>query len=99
MYPTDNKVPYTVNLINNQVVHRDITIEELREKGDIVVISDDGLRATVKFTHGLTVAYCGVTLDKDGKIEDYIKREGISGSSKFIGKFSKITPVIEEKHE
>ena len=69
MYPTENKV-YVPTFPDTP---RDVTIEEAR-KGKIVAMSDDGTRATVQVTIGLTVCYCGVTLDSDGKICEFIPR-------------------------
>lgn len=91
MHATNNRI-YVPNV---DVKERDLTIEEVRELGKIVAVSDDGKRATVQVTvvtkgeysvmtqkhtwetikpvENVTVCYCGVTLDSDGKISEFIK--------------------------
>lgn len=68
MYPTHNKV-YNPTFLNEE---RDLTIEEVRANSKIVAVSDDNQRATVQVTIGSTVCYCGVTLDSEGKICEFI---------------------------
>lgn len=70
MHATNNKY-YT------QVEH-DVAIEEAR-KGRIVTISTDGKRATVEVKYGGNiggiVVYCGVHLDKEGKVTEFITKK------------------------
>lgn len=72
MYPTKNNV-YVPSFRHEP---RPITIEEVRQHGRIVALSDDETRATVEVTipGSLVVSYCGVTLNSDGTIEDFIPR-------------------------
>lgn len=69
MYPTTNKIfaPQTAN------EERDLTIEEVRQYGQVVALSEDGTKATVQVKIGLTVCYCGVIMDGD-LIKEFIPR-------------------------
>lgn len=70
MYPTNNKI-YVPSV---DVKERELTIEEVRQNGKVVALSDDGTRATVQVTVGLTVCYCGVIMADDGTIKEFIPR-------------------------
>lgn len=67
------------------------TIEEVREKGVIVYVSEDGSRATVQMTDGLTVSFCGVTLSPEGKILDFIRKS--------VNKYARVRPIKENVGE
>lgn len=73
MYPTNNKI-YVPNV---DLKERELTIEEVRQYGKVVALSDDGTRATVQVTIGLTVVYCGVIVVDDGTIKEFIPRPKI----------------------
>lgn len=72
MYPTEN----TVVVPEFGDKPRPITIEEVRKYGRIVALSDDNTRATVevKIPGSPVVLYCGVLLNEDCTIREFIPR-------------------------
>lgn len=50
------------------------TLEDLRERGQIVSVDPATRRATVQYTQGLVVSYHGVFLDENWQIERLMER-------------------------
>jgi hypothetical protein len=71
MFATSNNIYIPSDPVNDT---HPLTIEEVREHGKIVSLSEDETRATIQVTIDKAVCYCGVTLDKEGKIEGFIER-------------------------
>lgn len=69
MYPTTNEV-YVPSFTDEK---RKVTLDEAKT-GRIVAISDDNTRATVEVKIGTQIVYCGVLLNEDGTIKDFIPR-------------------------
>lgn len=72
MYPTENQV--VVPEFGNKP--RPITIDEVRQYGRVVTLSDDETRATVevKVPGSLVVSYCGCLMNSDGTVRSFIPR-------------------------
>lgn len=79
MYPTTNTV--VIPKFGDQP--RPITIEEVRQYGRVVTLSEDGTRAAVevKIPDSYVISYCGVTLNEDGTVKDFIPR--VNGYAKY----------------
>lgn len=83
MYPTDNKV-YVPDFPDKP---RDVTIEEARA-GRVVALSEDGSRATVEVKIGTAICYCGVIMNPDGTVKDFVPR---------VNRDSKVSPAPDQQ--
>jgi len=77
MYPTENKV-YVPSLTDEK---RKVTLDEAKT-GRIVALSEDGTKATVEVKIGTQIVYCGVTVDENQKVIDFIPRP--KGTIKYV---------------